>query len=107
MVDGMFSVIHGKNVWSLKSMFRRALTLGEEERSMLMAVDDSDNAEYAFDCDQLTGHTSQSGILDFLRYGLRPPERASSAKNLLATKPPSVWRYGFSVKSGRPGVRIM
>ncbi|KAK3691014.1 hypothetical protein RRG08_049321 [Elysia crispata] len=50
MVDGMFSVIHGKNVWSLKSMFRRAMTLGSEERSVLLAVDDSDNAEYAFDC---------------------------------------------------------
>ncbi|GFO15699.1 universal stress protein a-like protein, partial [Plakobranchus ocellatus] len=49
MVDGMFSVIHGKNVWSLKSMFRRAMTLGTEERSVVLAVDDSSNAEYAFD----------------------------------------------------------
>ncbi|RUS75962.1 hypothetical protein EGW08_016269, partial [Elysia chlorotica] len=49
MVDGMFSVIHGQNVWSLKSILSRAMTLGEEERSMVMAVDESENAEYAFD----------------------------------------------------------
>ncbi|GFS11111.1 hypothetical protein ElyMa_001339100 [Elysia marginata] len=26
---------------------------------------------------------------------------------VLAADPPSVWHYGFSVKSGRPGVTIM
>ncbi|GFR79331.1 hypothetical protein ElyMa_004017500 [Elysia marginata] len=28
-------------------------------------------------------------------------------KLVLAADPPSVWHYGFSAKSGRPGVRIM
>ncbi|GFR57493.1 hypothetical protein ElyMa_003458300 [Elysia marginata] len=28
-------------------------------------------------------------------------------KLVLEADPPGVWRYGFSAKSGRPGVRIM
>ncbi|GFR92332.1 hypothetical protein ElyMa_000865600 [Elysia marginata] len=28
-------------------------------------------------------------------------------KSVLAADPPSVWHYGFSAKSGWPGVRIM
>ncbi|GFR78093.1 hypothetical protein ElyMa_002253000 [Elysia marginata] len=28
-------------------------------------------------------------------------------KLVLSADPPSVWRYGFSAESGRPGIRIM
>ncbi|GFR77556.1 hypothetical protein ElyMa_003971700 [Elysia marginata] len=34
-------------------------------------------------------------------------DKPGTLKLVLAADPPSVWRCGFSVQSGRPGVRIM
>ncbi|GFS01223.1 hypothetical protein ElyMa_001091300 [Elysia marginata] len=84
--------------------FSRQLPLYDQSRSVLGIRTSTSENKDTTSMDQLCGLAQRSGGAWF---DPRPSQTKDFKIGILAADPSSAWHYGFSAKSGGPGVRIM